>query len=173
MDKFEVQTQWENEAKSQSSGLVNQKRVTSLQVTKRSVVIIVAITLVIISAMFSVYTFSRRLEGVWVRQLDDNNTLAGMTVEVHKNNGVLEGTIIAMPEGAEAFEIGQNKWFALRKTGFGIYQGKTLVSHGDGTYSYGANDSIFKIMSTGRTMTLQSSDADVSKGSYQVWIKQK
>lgn len=173
MDEFQIQSQWEDESQDPNGGLSTQKKAASLQVTKRSVVIVVAVATIAICAMIAVFIFGRRIEGVWIRQVDDNNTLAGMTVEVRKNNGILEGTIIAMPEGAEAFEVGQNKWIALRKTGFGIYLGKSLVSHSDGTYSYGNNDSVFTVLSGGKIMTMQSSEADVSKGSYQVWVKQK
>lgn len=172
MDKFQVQSQWENESQSPNSYLENQRKTTSLQVTKRSVIIVVVVTFIVICAMFSVYTFGRRIEGVWVRQVDDNSTLAGMTVEVRKNNGILEGKIIAMPDGAETFEVGQVKWFALEKRSFGVYQGSDLSSN-NGAYYYDDTFSLFSIKSGGNTLTVQNQGQDVSLGKFQVWVKQK
>ncbi len=177
MNQFQTQNQWENE----SDNIVFDKntsdsssRKVSVYVKKSSLILIITTFIVVIAIILSIYIFARPIEGVWIRQQDDNSTLAGMTVEVKKNNGSIDGTIIAMPEGAETFEVGQVKWFNMKKVGFGVYQGQSLGAYEDTggcVYHYDNNVSTMTILHGGDKLTLVS--PDVEKGGFQIWIKQK
>ena len=181
MASFQTQSQWENEnlpdieynidSGNDSSLKKNNNRI---KIRKSTLLIIASSMIVIVALLLSVYIAARPIEGVWIRQMDDNSTLAGMTVEVRKNGGVTEGVIITMPEGAEEFEVGQVKWFDIQKVGFGKYQFRDLTYSGNTeTYYYRNSDSdLLSVMSGGKRLTISCSDrTQRDKGAFQVWIK--
>ncbi len=141
---------------------------------KKVLLVATPIAAVVILALIALFIFGRPLDGTWIRQLDDNGTLAGMTVEVSRNGGVLEGKIISMPSGANAFEVGQTKWFEIKKVGFGKYKFYDLVSYSDGSYSYEYDrPSMIRVLPGGNRLMLTVESNDNYLGKTQVWIKQE
>ncbi len=179
MSSFQTQSQWENSSSvsefqidlepDHESGL---KKKTG-QNNKKALIIAGSATAIVIAVLLSVYMFARPIEGIWVRQTDTNYTVAGMTVEVRRNGRALEGVIISMPEGAEAFEVGQIKWFNIRKVGFGRYSFQDLThSDSSGSYYYHRESDILAVSSGGKNLSIITSQPD-QKGHYQVWLKNK
>ena len=177
MSQFQTQSQsqWENDE--QLNITVNDESATKpkgISVNKRGFFIGCGFLALVIIGLSAIYIFGRPIEGVWVRQLDSNSTLAGMTVEVRKDRGSLEGEIITMPENAYAFGVGQIKWHKIKKVGFGKYECYDL-SHTDGTnfYSYADKPSVLIISPDGKQLTLKAEESNADRGNFQVWIKQK
>ncbi len=174
MSSFQTQSQWENDSQqrtSDSSDKSRKKR--GFQVSKKVVAVISALFILALGSLGYIYTFTRTIEGTWVRQMDDNTTLAGMTVEVRRNGSRLEGVIISMPAGAESFYVGQVKWFGIRKTGFGQYAYYDLIAKDGGTeYYYGSNIDDMIINADESQLTI-SSNNDTERGQHQLWVKQK
>lgn len=172
MSRFQTQSQWENET--QQNGAAAFESATDnkgIQISKKGLLLGGSLLIIIFLGIIALYIFGRPIEGTWVRQMDDNSTLAGMTVEVKRDGNILEGTIISMPEGAIGFEVGQIKWFQIKKVGFGKYEFYDLIHHETtGTYSYGTT-SILTVLQGGNQLTL-ATDGSNSRGNFQVWVKQ-
>lgn len=134
---------------------------------------IAIIVLAIIGTMFSVYIFGRRIEGTWVRQ-DDDTHVAGMTVEVKRVNGVLQGTIIDMTDGVGTFEVGLVKWYDLKRVGFGKYELYDLIGIGGSSTSYHYDGilSTIQILSGGQSLNVVNPKPG-NTGNFQIWTKQK
>ena len=177
MSHFQTQTQWENSAEQEES-IANDsasaptRKENGIQVSKKGLIISGSIIVLVILGLLAIYMYGRSVEGIWVRQMDDNSTLAGMTVEVKRDGAMFEGVIIDMPSNAYAFEVGQVKWHLIKKVGFGKYEYYDL-SNTDGTNNY-FYDSVcsLTVLPGGKQLTISTSGSN-ARGNHQIWIKQK
>lgn len=176
MSSFQTQSQWENDSDNtltESYDLTGNQRKHGIPVNRKAIVVFFALVILVVAAGIYFYSTARSIEGIWVRQVDDNSTVAGMMIEVKNNNGTLQGTIISMPMDAIEFKVGQVKWFGIKKVGFGKYTFFDLMSYGDGaSYDYANNPDDMTVSSGGDQLTI-SSNHEVDRGAYQLWIKQK
>ena len=175
MSSFQTQSQWENNAGQEllkGNDNTPTKKDAGIQVSKKGLIIGGSIVVLVFWGIIALYMFGRPIEGVWVRQMDDNSTLAGMTVVVKRDGSMLEGVIIEMPSNAYAFEVGQIKWHMIKKVGFGKYEYYDLT-HADGTdqYYYGTS-SLLTVLPGGKQLTA-TTDGSSARGNYQIWVKQK
>ncbi len=170
MSSFQTQSQWENDADSIVHGSGNHSASPKgIRVNKKALVIISATFIIMIVAFFVYYSTARTIDGLWIRQMDDYNELAGMVVEVKDG----KGTIVAMPEAADAFFVGQVKWFGIRKTGFGQYECYMLCHKEDeDTYGYDNGFAKVTVSSDGSSLSSICTDSS-SKGKYQLWKRIK
>ena len=176
MSCFQTQSQWENESEQNAlsnNDSADRHRKHGITVNKKALIIISTFLVISIVAAFVYYNSAKSIEGIWIRQMDDNTTVAGMTVEVSNNNGRLEGKIIAMPAGAAEFHVGQIKWFGIKKIGLGKYVFYDLISkEGGEKYTYSSNGDEMIVSSSGDQLTI-TANHDVDRGAFQMWIKQK
>ncbi len=169
MSSFQTQSQWENDADSIVHGSGNHSPSSKgIRVNKKALVIISATFIIMIVAFFVYYSTSRTIDGLWIRQMDDYNELAGMVVEVKDG----KGTIVSMPESADAFFVGQVKWFGIRKTGFGQYEWYSL-HHYESEDKYEYADYLTYAVVSADGSTLSSSSESTAKGKYQLWKRIK
>ncbi len=174
---YQIQSQWENEsAHITNNGQDSSERRRGITIHKKTILIVLTVLVITLVSAFVYYSSARSIEGIWVRQMDDNTTVAGMTVQIIREDGKTQGKIISMPENAQFFEVGLIKWFGIRRTGFGQYEFYDLTNPYDdindrSTYRYSYNDSISNaiISSDGKTMTINSPGDGLGK--YQLWIK--
>ena len=176
MAQYQSQSQWENDLQNTESPIsfstVAQPK--GLVVSKKALLVGCGIALTVLCLLLLLYAFGRSVEGIWVRQSDDNSTLSGMKVEVRRNSGKLEGTIVSIPEGAYAFEEGQIKWAEIKKVGFGKYQCFDLsFLQPENIYSY-EGSTLLSIGPGGKQMTLQTmASGIVQRGRHQLWVKEQ
>lgn len=174
MNEFQTQSQWENE----QHDIINEDNSSSPQNAPHSkspyhIYRIIGIIFVIsIIAIFSIYNFARPIEGIWIRQADDNYGAEGMTIEVVKNGDFYEGKVTSDSDDSSKFKEGQVKWFQLKKVGFGLYECYDLCQYEE-TNSFGYDDviSTLTVMPGGKSLTVDS--PKFSAGAHQLWIKQK
>ena len=144
------------------------------RISKRFVIAIGICVVMSILTMVGLYSFGRRLEGVWIRQPDDNTNAKGMVVVVSKVDGIYQGEIIEMGNDSRLFEVGQIKWKNIRKVGFGQYECNDLIGEADTQrYYYDESLSYIKVLNGGEHLTLAARSDTTSSGRYQIWIKQK
>ena len=176
MDQFQTQSQWENETEDalvRTTGSSKKPHRHGITINKKTILVLSALLIIGLAAGLYYYSAARSIEGIWVRQMDDNTSVAGMTVEVRRNGSRLEGVIISMPAGAESFYVGQVKWFGIHKTGFGKYEYYDLISKDNGSeYDYGSNIDDMVVSADESQLTI-SSNNDTEKGQHQLWVKQK
>ena len=110
------------------------------------------------------------LEGNWVRY-DDDTHVAGMTVAVVNNGGVLEGHIIQMMDGIGIFNVGQVKWHNIKKISENRYDLDDLFNINNGqTWSVSDIPSHITIIKDGQRLTLIT-DRTEGTGNHQIWEK--
>ena len=110
------------------------------------------------------------LEGNWVRY-DDDTHVAGMTVAVVNNGGVLEGHIIQMMDGIGVFNVGQVKWHNIKKVSENRYDLDDLFNINNGQAWYVADvPSHITIIKEGKRLTLVT-DRKEGTGNHQIWEK--
>ena len=195
MSQFQAQTQWENESMQSTNPLVTDGTETIEKKsgnTQRILLLLgIVVLAVVIIAVIAVHHFSRSVEGIWIRQVDNSN-VGGMIVEVRQNGDMLQGTILSLPSGAPRFETGQIKWANISKTGYGEYLLYDLIctdtTEDSGVrryYHYGDTESQLTVQPGGKVLIIsqnsQPSDlvasdeirVNVNLGSQQVWIRQK
>ena len=161
-------------SKNELCGILEAKK-GGVTVRKRTLIVLGAAATVIVLFLLGLYLFGRPVTGVWVRQMDDNGTLAGMTVEVRRNNGTLEGRIIELPAGADSFEVGQIKWAKIKKAGYGKYQFYNLASTSNLSgisYQY-VDGGYIVVAQNGDSLTIAIDTDALSLGKHQIWVKQK
>ena len=169
MSSFQAQSQWDNNSDSIIHNSENHSpSFKGIRISKKALAIISAAFIIMIASFCLYYFTARSIDGLWIRQMDDYNELAGMVVEV--KNG--KGTIVAMPDSADAFFVGQVKWFGIKKTGFGKYEWYSL-HHYEDEDKYGYADYLTYVIVSPDGTTLSSSSESVNKGKYQLWKRIK
>ena len=124
---------WEQEeqhAAEANIAVETRRKPRGIRVKKKALIGVVAAFLLLCAGIVAFANFSRSAEGIWVRYEDDSG-LAGMSVEIRKNDGHLEGVIVAMGETTHPFQVGQVKWRDIRKVGIGKYTCYDLVYYSD------------------------------------------
>ena len=109
-----------------------------------------------------------RLEGIWVRQPDDNSMANGMMIEVKKENEMYVGEVVAI-DNESGMPIGTFKWRGFQKDALNVF------SYYDMSISYAASERVYKtgyalISLDGSKLTIYAPEA--KSGAHQVWIKQ-
>ncbi len=170
MSSFQTQSQWENDSGSISTDNKNCSPSTKgIKISRRIIVVICLLFAAILIAGAVYFGTARSIEGLWVRQMDDYNEVAGMVVEVKDG----KGTIVALPETADAFFIGQTKWLGIKKIGFGQYE-CYMLCHKEADDTYGYDDGFAKVTVSSDGSSLSSICTDnSSKGQYQLWKRIK
>lgn len=159
-----------NQVESQS------ENVKTITVKKKTVWIIVAISIAIFAVILAVYTQTRKITGTWRRVYDDNG-LTGMVVKVGKENGTLCGVVVSVPDKAGLttgyqFEVNDIKWNTIRRTGWGQYEFFDLVAPDYGSEKYYDNLSTMVVSANGKKMVLTvNGDTSNRTGIYQEWEK--
>ena len=169
---------WEQEeqrAAEADAAVETRRKPRGVRVKKRALIGTVAAFLLLCAGIVAFANFSRSAEGIWVRCEDDSG-LAGMTVEIRKRDGNLEGVIVAMGETTVPFQIGQVKWKDIRKVEIGKYTCYDLsYSYDKNAFYYGEAPSTIVIETGRKRMTLtvpRALDGSIQTGQYQTWEKQ-
>lgn len=170
MSNFQTQSQWENENIISSQQIEDHSSLSKgIKVNKRTVIIVCFLIASVVAAGIIYFSTARSIDGLWIRQMDNYNELAGMVVEV--KNG--KGTIVAMPETADAFFVGQVKWLGIKKVGFGQYECYMLChKEEEDTYAYENGFAKVTVSSDGSTLSSVCTE-NSSKGQYQIWKRIK
>ena len=133
--------------------------------------LIPVISALLLSLLLSCFLLSKsigKLEGIWVRQPDDNYMANGMMVEVKKENGMYVGEVIAIDDES-GMPIGTLKWTGFQKDAlnvFAYYDMSLSIVASERQYSTG-----YALISLdGDTLTIY--DTQASLGAHQVWIRQ-
>ena len=179
MAKFQTQGQWENESQQFQEQILDEN---SLEQGEQSVnqqfpykkillLILLAFSIAVVGIL-AVYANGRSIEGIWIRQADDNYGAEGMTVEVKKNGSLYEGKVIQGSDNPNKFRSGQVKWFQLRKVGFGVYEGYNL-SEDEETQTFFYDDVIttWTVHFGGKSLTIETPGN--GPGAHQLWLKEK
>lgn len=107
------------------------------------------------------------LEGIWVRQHDDNPMANGMVIEVKKENGIYVGEVISIDDES-GMDIGTLKWTGFQKDAlnvFAYYDMSLSVNAMERQYSVG-----YALISLdGKELTVF--DPSASIGKHQIWLK--
>lgn len=136
--------------------------------TLRNIIIGICAIVVAIGIFFSQ---TRKIEGTWVRQSDDTN-IAGMTVNVEHNSGIIQ----SVPSQSDTyFKNGEVKWNSIRKVGWGKYKAYDLASYVGGKNIVDPNASTLTVSLDGKRLQIDtpfSSGLNPETGLHQVWIRQ-
>ncbi len=126
----------------------------------------VAIALVV--TFLILYKPISSMEGVWVRQPDDNPSANGMVIEVKKQNGLYVGEVIAIDDETE-MPIGTIKWQGFQKDALNVFAYyDSSMSSNPAEREFGVS---YGLMSWDRKkLTLYC--PNVSRGQSQLWIRQ-
>ena len=129
---------------------------------------IFTLALSFILAFIMLYKPIGSIEGVWVRQPDDNMYANGIVVRVENSNGVRTGEVIKIDDES-AMPIGTFKWKNFQKDAlnvFGYYDMSFSENPSERTYATG-----YALVSLdGKKLTIYNPGA--SFGRNQVWIKE-
>lgn len=164
---------WENDKPQERTNQISQgsKQRKTITVNKSLLIGAIIAFLGICGGIVGYANISRSAEGTWIRSEDDS-FLQGMVVEIEKENGTLQGKIIAMGDTTIPFHVGQVKWSELKKVGIGRYTCYDLTyDHGSGTFYYGTAPTEIFIAAGGKGMTLINDKNDTATGQYQTWQK--
>lgn len=177
MGQFQTQGQWENDSINPEpfldSSSPDEKTITPQRAGIHKIyIIIAAVFITAVTSILLIYNFARPIEGIWVRQADDNIGAEGMTIEVIKNGSYYEGKVTSGSNDSSKFKEGQIKWFQLKKIGFGIYECYDLCQdETTNNFYYDGTVSTLTVMSGGKSLNLVAPKH--SAGANQIWIKQK
>lgn len=130
--------------------------------------IISVILLSFIIAFPLLYKPVNSLEGVWVRQPDDNAMASGMVIRIEKNNGICVGEVIAIDNELE-MPIGTYKWNDFQKDALNVftYYDMTLSANPLERF-YSTGHALISL--DGKKLTIYC--PGVSLGAHQVWIRE-
>ena len=179
MAQFQSQGQWENESQSVPEQILDENTnehgenvLKQKSSNKKILLLILLLFSLAVVGIAAVYMKGRSVEGIWVRQADDNYGAEGMTVEVKKVGSLYEGKVIQGSDDSTKFRSGQVKWFQLKKVGFGVYEGYNLSEEEETqTFYYDGTVSTWTVHAGGKSLTLESPGA--SAGAHQLWLKEK
>lgn len=172
---------WEQEeqhAAEANIAVETRRKLRGIRVKKKALIGVAAAFLLLCAGIVAFANFSRSAEGIWVRYEDDSG-LAGMSVEIRKNDGHLEGVIVAMGETTHPFQVGQVKWKDIRKVGIGKYTCYDLAHYqdeeGEDAFHYDETPSTIIVETGSKRMNLkapQNPKYQEQTGLNQTWEKQ-
>lgn len=167
---------WENGAglleQEQETTTIKARRKSTIRVSKALLIGVVIGYILLCAGIVVFANISRSAEGLWIRSEDDS-FVQGMTVDIKKDSGGLQGVIVAMGNTGVPFHTGQVKWSEMKQTGIGRYTCYDLTyDHGNGSYYYGAEKAEIFIEAGGKGLILINKDNGTATGQYQTWHKE-
>ncbi len=134
--------------------------------------LISVLSIVLLSFLFARIFLSKSigdLEGIWVRQPDDNAMANGMMIEIKKENGMYVGKIVAIDDES-AMPVGTSKWSGFQKDALNVFVFYDMaISKNTSERTYFVGYGLTSL--DGNTLTVYAPGA--SAGAHQVWVKQK